>query len=106
MSAHQKSELVDDIGQQAEAVVLGESAEEVLEVALVGTSDLLEFRDDGLLVRGSEGRGGDDAGELAVGLEGITEGVQGLGGSVEGGGLGGGGVLFGKSQLYGTRFAC
>lgn len=100
MSAHESSELVNDIVQQTKTVVLGERGKEVLEdVALVGTGNLLELRDDGLLVGGREGRGGDDAGELGVGLEGSTEVVQGLGGSVEGGRLGGGGVLFARIAL-------
>jgi hypothetical protein len=100
VSAHESSELVNDIVQQTETVVLSERGKEVLEdVALVGTGNLLELRDDGLLVGGREGRGGDDAGELGVGLKGSTEVVQGLGGSVEGGRLGGGSVLFARIVL-------
>jgi hypothetical protein len=94
VSAHESSELVTDTAEQTETVVLSEGSEEVLEdIALVGTGDLLQLCYDGLLVRDGQGRGGEDAGKLGVGLEGGTEVDEGLGGSVEGGGLGGGGVL-------------
>lgn len=107
VSAHESTELVDDLVQQTETVVLSECAKEVLDKVTLVSSDLLELRDDGLLVGGSEGRGGDDAGELGVGLEGSTEVVQGLGGGIEGGSLGGGSVLFVQFQVnYHDIFGC
>lgn len=107
VSAHESTELVDNLVQQAETVVLGECAKEVLDDVTLISSDLLELRDDGLLVGNSEGRGGDDAGELGVGLEGSTEVVQGLGGGIEGGSLGGGSVLFVQFQVnYHDTFGC
>jgi hypothetical protein len=89
VSAHKSSELLADTTEQTETVVLSKGSEEVLEdIALVGTGNLLQLCDDGLLVRDGQGRGGEDASELGVGLEGGTEIDEGLGGSVEGGGLG------------------
>lgn len=94
MSAHQSAELLADALQSTEAVVLGKGREEVLEnVGLVGTGDFLELRDDLLLVGVGESRGTEDGDQLGVGLQGLAEGSEGLGGRVEGGGLGGGGVL-------------
>jgi hypothetical protein len=85
VSAHKSSELLADTTEQTETVVLSKGSEEVLEdIALVGTSDLLQLCDNGLLVRDGQGRGGEDAGELGIGLEGGTEVDEGLGGSVEG----------------------
>lgn len=94
MSAHQSAELLADSLQGTETVVLGKGSEEVLEdVGLVGTSDLLELGDDLLLVGVGEGRGTEDGDQLGVGLQGLAELGDGLGGRIEGGGLGGGGVL-------------
>ena len=94
VSTHESRELLADTLEQTETVVLSEGVEEVLEdVGLVGTSNLLQLLDDLLLVTDSEGRGGDDAGQLAVGLEELTEAGEGLGGLVEVGGLGRGSVL-------------
>lgn len=94
MGAHQSRELVADTGQGAEAVVLGQGVEEVLEdVGLVGTGNLLELSDDLLLVGIGQGRGAEDDIQLLVGLEGLAEGRDSLGGRVEGSGLGGSGVL-------------
>lgn len=94
MGAHQSAELLADTLQSTETVVLGQSSEEVLEdVGLVGASDLLELGDDLRLVGVGEGRGTEDGDQLGVGLQGLAEGSDGLGGRVEGGGLGGCSVL-------------
>lgn len=94
VGAHQSRELVADTLEGAEAVVLGQGVEEVLEdVGLVGTGDLLQLLDDLLLVGIGQGRGAEDGRELLVALQGLAEGGDGLGGLVEGGGLGGSGVL-------------
>lgn len=95
MSTHQGLELLADALKETETVVLGQSLQEVLDdVALVAAGDLLELLDDLLLVAGGEGWGSDDVGQLAVGLEGLSEAGESLGGLVEGGGLGRGSVLF------------
>ncbi len=107
VSAHKSTELVDDLVQQTETVVLSKCAKEVLDDVTLVSSDLLELCDDGLLVGDSEGRGGDDAGELGVGVKGSTKVVQGLGGGIEGGSLGGGSVLFVQFQVnYHDIFGC
>lgn len=95
VSTHQGLELLTDALKEAETVVLSQGLQEILDdVALVVTGDLLEFLDDLLLVAGAEGGGSDDAGQLAVGLEGLSEAGESLGRLVESGGLGRGSVLF------------
>lgn len=94
VSAHESTELLADGLQGTETVVLGQGEEEVLEdVALVGTGDLLELGDDLELVVVGEGRGTEDGTELGVGLQGLIEGSDGLGGLVKGRRLGGSSVL-------------
>lgn len=95
MSTHQLRKLLTNTAQQPQPVILRKRRQEVLhDVALIsGAHDLLQLRDNGLLVRDRQRRGGEDADEFRVGLEGRAEAVQGLGGSVEGGGFRGGGVL-------------
>lgn len=94
MGAHQSTELLADTLEGGETVVLGQSLEEVLEdVRLVGTGNLLQLLDDLLLVGHGEGRSAEDGDQLGVGLQGLAEGSDGLGGLVEGSGLGGGSVL-------------
>jgi hypothetical protein len=95
VSTHEGLELLADALKETETVVLGQSLQEVLDdVALVATGDLLKLLDDLLLVAGGEGGSSDDAVQLAVGLEGLSEAGESLGGLVEGGGLGRGSVLF------------
>lgn len=95
MSTHKVSKLVTDTPESAQAVVLSQGSEEVLQdIALVSANQLLQLLDDLLLVAGGEGRGAEDGIELGVGLEGFAEGSELPGGLVEGGGLNGGGVLF------------
>ena len=95
MSTHESTELLADSLQNTQPVVLGQGGQEVLQdVTLVSTSDLLELLDDGLLVVGREGRGADDGGELAVSLQGLTKGSEGLGGLVKSSRLGRSSVLF------------
>lgn len=102
MSTHESGELLADTLEETETVVLSQSVEEVLEdVALVGTSNLLQLLDNLLLVGDSEGRGGEDGDQLAVGLEGLTEAGESLGGLVEVGGLGRGSVLYTETQTIG-----
>lgn len=95
VSTHESREFLTDAVELTQAVVLSEHGEEVLQDAiLVGTDQLLQFLDDGLLVAGGEGGGADDGGELGVGLEGVAEDAQGPGGLIEGGGFHGSDVLF------------
>lgn len=92
--AHDLGELLGDAGEEAEAVVLGESGEEVLDGLLGAGAGLLgELGDDGGLVLGGQGGRGEDGGQLGVLGEDGVEGGQGLGRGVQGRGLGGGGVL-------------
>lgn len=94
MSAHQGSELIADTLEGTETVVLGESVEEVLEdTSLIGTGDLSELLDDGLLVGDGEHRGAEDRDELLVSLDGLAEAGDSTGSLVESSGLGGSGVL-------------
>lgn len=96
MRTHKGTELLANTLKSTQPIVLGQSVEEVLQdVALVSaTGELLQLGNDLLLVGGGEGRGADDGGELAVVLEGLAEGGEGLGDLVKGGGFGGGSVLF------------
>jgi hypothetical protein len=93
VSAHEGLELLADTLQKTETVVLAQGGEEVLDDLALVAAELGQLLDDLLLVAGSEGRGGDEAGQLAVGLEDLAEVGEGLGGLVKGGGLGGRGVL-------------
>lgn len=94
VSAHQGSELLADTLEGTETVVLGESLEEVLEdTGLIGTGDLSELLDNGLLVGGGEHGSTKDSAELLVSLEGLAEAGDSTGSLVEGSGLGGSGVL-------------
>lgn len=94
MGAHESTKLLANALQNAQAVVLGKGSEEVLEdITLVGASNLLELGNDLLLVGVGQGRGTEDGDQLLVGLQGLAEGSDSLGGRVEGGGLGGGSVL-------------
>lgn len=95
MSAHQGSEVLADTLEGTETVVLGKSLKEVLEdTSLVGTGNLGELLNDGLLVGGAEGRSAEDVDELLVGLDDLTEAGDRTGSLVESRGLGGSGVLF------------
>lgn len=97
VGAHQGTELLADTLEGSETVVLGKGLEEVLEdVGLVGTGNLLELLDDLLLVGNGQGRSAEDGGQLGVGLQGLAEGSDSLGGLVEGSGLGGSSVLEGS----------
>lgn len=94
MGTHQNTELLADTLEGSETVVLGQSLEEVLEdVGLVGTGNLLELLDDLLLVGNGQGRSAEDGDQLGVGLQGLAESSDSLGGLVEGSGLGGSSVL-------------
>ena len=95
MSAHQGTELLADTLEGTETVVLGKSLEEVLDdTSLVGTGNLGELLNDGLLVGSAEGRSVEDVDELLVALDDLTEVGDGTGSLVESRGLGGSGVLF------------
>jgi hypothetical protein len=78
--ADQDLELLNYALQQAQSIVLGERAEEVLDdVALVAAGNLLQLLDDLLLVADGEGGGVEDGGELGVLLEDVAERQEGLG---------------------------
>lgn len=100
VSAHESSELLADTLEGAQTVVLGQSSEEVLQnVTLVGTGNLLELGNDLLLVGVGEGWGTEDSTQLLVGLQGLAEAGDSLGGLVEGSGLGGSSVLEDQNKV-------
>lgn len=86
-------ELVADALEEAQAVVLGEGVEEVLDGGAAAAGLLDQLGDDSRLVLGAQGRGGEDLVELGVLVDNVAEGGEGLGGRVEGRRLGGGSVL-------------
>jgi hypothetical protein len=90
---HDLGKLLADALEEAEAVVLGESGEEVLDGGGAGAGLLLELGNDGGLVLGAQGRGRKDSGQLGVLLDDGGEAGEGLGGGVEARGLDGRGVL-------------
>lgn len=94
-SAHELGELVADTLQKAQAVVLSESGEEVLDgvVGAGGADALLELGHDGALVAVGQRRRGEDNGELGVPGEQVAESGDGLRGRFEGRGLHGRRVL-------------
>lgn len=95
MRTHQDTEVVYDALQYAHSVVLGECVEEVLDNALLVLANvLLELLDDLLLVLDGESGCAEDLSKLGVPLEDGGELLKRLCGSIEGVGLGGGGVLF------------
>lgn len=92
-SAHQLAKLGANLGQEAEAVVLGQNLEQVLDGGAAGARRLLELSNDGALVGGSQGRGDEDGGKLGVLLDQLLELGQAAGGRLERLGLDGRGVL-------------
>lgn len=93
MSTHKGAKLLANSLERTQTVVLGKSTKEVLEDIALVTGDLEQLLNDLLLVGGREGGGADDAGELAVSLEGLVESKEGAGGLVEGSRFGRGSVL-------------
>lgn len=93
-----------DALEEAEAVVGGEGVEEVLEGGAVAAGLLDELGDDGGLVLGAQGRGGEDVVELGVTVDNGTEVGQGLGGRLEGRALSGSSVLNTNRISYRHRF--
>jgi hypothetical protein len=100
--AHELAELGADAWKQAQAVVLGEGSEEVLDGLARGAGTLLQLGNDGALVGGGQGRGLEDGDELGVLLEEAAEGGEALGGGLEGRGLDGGRVLFSEPRQNGA----
>lgn len=98
--AHEGGELLADALEDAEAVVLGQGLEELLEGLVGDAGGLLELADDLLLVLDGEGGRGQDLLQLRVLLEGGLQVLHGAGDGLEGGGLGGRGVLwFARNML-------
>ncbi|KAK1256487.1 hypothetical protein MKX07_008746 [Trichoderma sp. CBMAI-0711] len=92
-SGNDLAKLVGDALEKAQAVVLGQRLEEVLERGAAGASLLDELGDDGRLVGGRQGRRGEDADQLGVLVEEAGQLGELFGGGVEGRRLGGRGVL-------------
>lgn len=94
MRAHQGIKFVADVLQHTQPVILSERVQEVLHgAALVIADELLQLSNDLLLVTDGEGRGAEDGGQFAVGLENVIEGGESLGGLVEGGSFDGSRIL-------------
>lgn len=100
-STHEHGKLVGNRLQNAQAVVVRKSLQEVLDdVPFIHIADVLsQLGDDLVLVASGEHGGMEDSVELGVLLEDSGERLEGFGGAVEGGGLCGGRVLRGKSEL-------
>lgn len=90
--AHQLAEPGADGAQQRQAVVLGQGLQEVLD-GLAAAAGLLELGDDGGLVGGRQHGRLEDLDQLGVLGHQVGQLVHGVGGRVEGRGLGGGRVL-------------
>ena len=100
---HEGAELLADALKDGETVVGGQGLEELLDGLVGAAGGLLELGDDLLLVLGGESRGGQDGLEAGVLLEGGLEVLHGLGDGIEGGGLGGCGVLLGAPEASVSR---
>ena len=92
---HQRSEFLAHSLERAQAVVLGQSVEEVLDgvVLVLHVGRLLNLGDDLLLVGDRESGRSQNLLELSIALEGLVQVVQSLGDGVEGTLLGGSRVL-------------
>lgn len=86
-------ELVADALEEAKTVVLSERLEEVLDGGAAATGLLDKLGNNGRLVLGAQGRGGENAVELGVLVGNGAERGEGLGGWVESRRLGGSSVL-------------
>lgn len=93
MSTHQSAELLAHTLEQTQTVVLSQGRQEVLDNLALVAGQSEELLHDLLLVGDGQGRGRDDGRQLAVSLEGGAQAGEGASGLVQGGGLGGGGVL-------------
>lgn len=92
------AKLLADALEDAEAVVLGQGGEQVVDGLVGGAGLLLEFGDDGGLVLSAQGRRGEDGGELGILGDDSVQLRDSLGGRVEGRGLNSRGVLFQRTR--------
>jgi hypothetical protein len=90
---HEGAELLADALKDCETVVGGQGLEELLDGLVGAAGGLLELGDDLLLVLDGERGRGQDLLQASVLLESGSEVLHGLGDGIEGGGLGGCGVL-------------
>lgn len=90
---HEGAELLADALKDGKTVVGSQGLEELLDGLVGAAGGLLELGDNLLLVFDGESGRGQDALEFNVLLEGGLEALHGLGDGIEGGGLGGCGVL-------------
>lgn len=106
--AHELAELVANALQDAQSVVLGESRQEVLDglVGSRGAQGLLQLLNNGALIGIRQGRCAQDSGELGVLGNDVVQGVEGLGGRIERGGLDGGSVLNGSCVSSCSAIMC
>lgn len=92
-STHEFPKLDANTLQVSQTVVLRERSEEVLDGVATDTSLLGQLGDHGGLVLAGQGRGLQDLVQLGVLLEEGVERLEGLGGGIQSGRLGGGSVL-------------
>lgn len=92
-SSNDLAKLLSDALQETQSVVLGEGVEEVLEGGAAGTGLLDELGNNRRLVGGGQGGSREDSGELGVLVEDAAQLGELFGGGIEGGSLGGRGVL-------------
>lgn len=90
---HEGAEFLADALKDGKTVVGGEGLEELLDGLVGAAGGLLELGDNLLLVLDGESGRGQDVLQSSVILESGLEALHGLGDGIEGGGLGGCGVL-------------
>jgi hypothetical protein len=103
---HEGTELLADALKDGETVVGGQGLEELLDGLVGGVGGLLELGDDLLLVLDGKGGRGQDVLQFGVLLESRVEVLHGLGDGIEGGGLGGCGVLLVAPDVSVSRRFC
>ena len=103
---HEGAELLADALEDGETVVGGQGLEELLDGLVGAAGGFLELGDNLLLVLDGESGRGQDALEFSVLLEGGLEVLHGLGDGIEGGGLGGCGVLLSAPEVSVSRLLC
>lgn len=100
-SAHELAKLDANTLQQSQAVVVRKRGEEVLDRLAPRAGLLGQLSHHGGLVLGSQGRSLQDVVELGVLLDEGLERGEGLGGGVQGGRLGSGGILELSTNMLG-----
>jgi hypothetical protein len=103
---HKGAELLADALKDGETVVGGQGLEELLDGLVGAAGGLLELSNDLLLVLDGKSGRSQDVLQFGVLLESRVEVLHGLGDGIEGGGLGGCGVLFVAPVVSVSRRFC